>query len=656
MPVTASSTREVGVVFKTHLDIGFTDLASRVLRSYLRDYIPAALELARRTRHQPHRFVWTTGSWLAWRYLEDAPASGRRRMEEAIAEGDFHWHALPFTAHAELMDASLFRLGLSYSQRLDQRFGRSTRAAKLTDVPGHTIGIVPLLAEAGVRLLHIGVNPASTVPTVPPVFRWRCGRHEIVVIYEADYGGVTMLPGGRALCVNLTGDNLGPQHPGQIDAVYANLEKRFPGARLRPGGIDVVADALWKKRAGLPVVTSEIGDTWIHGIGTDPQKTARFRMLCALRRKWIASGQLAEGGDVDLGFGEQLLLTAEHTWGMDLKTHLKNWRDYSPAAFEKAREAANFKKVERSWREQRAYLIAALRTLPADLRKEANAGLKTLKPIGLSRTSGWTSASPDESLAVGTFELGVNATAGTISQLRSRAGEGRTLSVGKKPLAALSFQTFGKADYERFYRQYIREEADWSRKDFTKPGLRATVRADVFHPSLTELERSRDGLRARLHLCFPAAAHRLGAPERAMLEVAATGEHELALRLELYGQRASRLPQALWFQLHPRLQTGAHWQLRKLGHWVDPADVVPGGNRQLHGIDGLAKGGDVTVTSSDAVLVAPEKGQLLDFNPRVPGTRGALAFNLYNNIWGTNFPMWYAGDSVFRFRLEWGNP
>ena len=31
----------------------------------------------------------------------------------------------------------------------------------MTDVPGHTLGIVPLLAEAGVRFLHLGVNTAS---------------------------------------------------------------------------------------------------------------------------------------------------------------------------------------------------------------------------------------------------------------------------------------------------------------------------------------------------------------------------------------------------------------------------------------------------------------------------------------------------------------
>ena len=169
------SVARVDVVFKTHLDIGFTDLAGKVVQRYVQDYIPAALELARKTRGSAHRFIWTTGSWMVHHYLESAPAPGRRRMESAIAEGDFCWHALPFTTHAELMDAGLFLLGLEYSRVLDQRFGRKTIAAKMTDVPGHTCAAVPLLAKAGIRLLHIGVNPASAMPVAPPVFRWKSG-------------------------------------------------------------------------------------------------------------------------------------------------------------------------------------------------------------------------------------------------------------------------------------------------------------------------------------------------------------------------------------------------------------------------------------------------------------------------------------------------
>ena len=85
-----SNIDKVHVIFKTHLDIGFTDYARNVLRNYIQAYIPAAIEFARQLREEggPERFLWTTGSWLIYEYLEQADAAGCRRMEDAIRVGD----------------------------------------------------------------------------------------------------------------------------------------------------------------------------------------------------------------------------------------------------------------------------------------------------------------------------------------------------------------------------------------------------------------------------------------------------------------------------------------------------------------------------------------------------------------------------------------
>ena len=137
--------KHVHLIVKTHLDIGFTDSAAAVFERYRTGFIPRAIELAHRLRDEngKHRFIWTTGAWLIHEYLEKADSREQRLMENAIAHGDIAWHALPFTTHSELMDAGLFRFGLSISQELDRRFGRKTIAAKMTDVPGHSRAIVP---------------------------------------------------------------------------------------------------------------------------------------------------------------------------------------------------------------------------------------------------------------------------------------------------------------------------------------------------------------------------------------------------------------------------------------------------------------------------------------------------------------------------------
>ncbi len=43
---------------------------------------------------------------------------------------------------------------------------------------------------------------------------------------------------------------------------------------------------------------------------------------------------------------------------------------------------------------------------------------------------------------------------------------------------------------------------------------------------------------------------------------------------------------------------------------------------------------------------------LLDFHDRLPDMNGGLHFNLYNNVWGTNFPMWFNDDMTFRFIIR----
>jgi hypothetical protein len=219
------------VVSKTHLDVGFTDVAAAVRDRYLVDFFPRAIAVGRELRALggPERLCWTTGSWILHEALEAADAAQRADLEHAVEVGDLAWHALPFTTHTELADRSLVEHGLSISARLDDRFGRTTRAAKLTDVPGHTRGLVSLLSAAGVDLLHVGVNPAAAAPEVPERFRWRddaaAGSPEVAVMYQSGgYGALQVLEDGRtAVVIEMTGDNIGPPSAEDVATTWALL-------------------------------------------------------------------------------------------------------------------------------------------------------------------------------------------------------------------------------------------------------------------------------------------------------------------------------------------------------------------------------------------------------------------------------------------------
>lgn len=647
----------VHVVFKTHLDLGFTDYAAKVAETYFQRFIPQALALAERTRdHVNGRFRWTTGAWLIYQYLEQAAPAERQQMEAAIAAGDIVWHALPFTTHTELIDESLFRFGLSYSQKLDQRFGRTTIAAKMTDVPGHTRAMIPLLAEAGIRLLHIGVNPASSVPDVPPIFRWRdeASATDIVMIYDQTYGGVTRVPGlDDVLAVILTGDNVGPPSEAKVAENYAALAAANPGAQLVAASLDEFAQRLDGSLDRLPVVTDEIGDSWIHGAGTDPTKVRRYRELSRLRREWLDRPLSDDQRQRIDRFSHHLLCVPEHTWGMDIKLHLADYSHYEAADLAELRQTDQCHHFEDSWTEQRAYLDAALAALDGSaLADEARQRLAQTEPT-LPDLSGLT-PTDDPTLANERFELAVDPHSGAITRLIDRAS-GRAWASASQPLAALTYEAFGQADYDRFWNQYIRDnEATraWARQDYTKPGM-TNAEHLTWQPRLIAARRGEN--RLVVTLALPDEGGRFGAPRQLLLDYQLSAD-ALSVTLSWFDKPACRLPEAFWLTFQPITSESGSWRFEKLGGWIAPEQIVSRGARTLHAVDQrvIYREADrnLAITTLDAPLVAPGRRALLDFHNQPPDLRGGVHFNLYNNIWGTNFPMWFEENAIFRFALR----
>ena len=657
----------VHLVFKTHLDIGFTDYAANVKRQYMESYIPAAMRLARQLRERggQERFVWTTGSWLIYEYLEEAAPAQRAEMEQAIAAGDIAWHGLPCTFHSELLDPSLFRFGLSLSQKLDARFGKHTISAKMTDVPGHTRGIVPLLAEAGIRFLHIGVNAASTPPDVPDAFVWRHDDgSEVIVVYDkAGYGSVSQVQGmSSVLAIAHTNDNLGPNDPAEILETYQKLQAEFPSATLKAGRLDDYAQDLLAIKDQLPVFTQELGDTWIHGAGTDPKKVAQFRELCRLRSRWLETGKV-QAGDARLErFSRFLLLVPEHTWGMDEKVFLDDYTHYSVSDLQVLRQTDKCKRFEASWAEQRGFITQAVQALgEGDLAREAQAALAGLEPR--QPYKGELRPVDDQSRIFETayFQIGFDEQ-GSICQLRDKRN-GRRWASRQHPLGLFQYETFSAQDYERFVKQYVRLNPGtiaWAIKDFTKPGLENTpsVHAMVQPNAVSLYQQStpeRERFVLELHMSDK-FSQQYGCPVLAMLEVdCPTDRPALNLTLRWYRKHANRMPEALWFSFQPQMSDPQGWTMDKLGARISPLDVARDGNRHLHavnrGVDYHDAQGGLHIASLDAPLVAPGQPSLLDFNNRQPALKNGMHFNLYNNIWGTNFPMWYDENARFRFEI-----
>lgn len=630
-----TTTNKILVVFKTHLDLGFTGLAETVRQKYMTEYIPNALRLARETRESPYRFRWTVGSWLLEEYRKETGDSGE--LAEAVEAGDIRWHALPFTTHTEYMDAGLLDHGLSISRRLDARYGQTTVAAKLTDVPGHTAAMVPHLAKAGVKFLHIGVNPASTVPEVPPLFWWQAPTGErVLVMYNGNYGEMTPIgQSGVSVCFAHTGDNCGPQSAAEIESIYQKLQTRYPGAVLRAATLEDVAAAALAQEA-LPVLAEEIGDSWIHGTGSDPAKTSAYRALLRLGETLPPAQRTA--------LYDGLLPVPEHTWGLDEKTHLTGTysRDFQYGEhrffvrqeFEAARNTPPFRLMEQSWQEQRDYVsraaaaagvaLPAVRRAPTDLH-------------------GWEPVEQPQGLSFGGFTVD----AGPDGSLCGLTYGGQVWADAAHPLGGFRYEVFSQQEYDRFRAQYVTSDEDWAIEDFGKIGVdKANDRYRSYRPAM-QVYRREDALLVRG--TFPREAReRFGAPAQAEI-LFQFEDGGILVDAAWSGKPASRIPEALWMEFSPCAQLKA---VHKLDAWLDPFRVVRGGNRRMHVTQkGVAWDG-LRIEGLDTGLASLGGPTLLQFDNTLPERDAGAWFCLFNNVWGTNFPMWYGEEARFRFIIQ----
>jgi hypothetical protein len=656
--------KRVHVVFKTHLDIGYTDLAETVIRRYLENYIPHALDLAETThRNNPkHRFRWTTGSWLIYQALEKSDAVYRSRLESAIHAGDILWHAMPFTLQSEGTTASLMAQAVSISQRLDARFGKKTIAAKMTDVPGHTRSLIPHLARQGVRFLHIGVNPASSAPAVPAFCRWRApdGSEILLQYHKQYYGGEMPLPGGQVVtAVMMTNDNHGPQTPEATADIYKTLADKYPHAEIVASTLDEIAREVIAIRDHLPMVTQELGDTWIHGYASDPWKMACMRQLSRLRDRWLDAGTWQAGTDADLAFATPLLNIAEHTWGIN-STYTGHWEIQKPEDLDQARsKLASFIKTEKSWQEKRALLDQAIVSLPEEKQTEAKTAIEQLRAIKPDPT-GWKQLLDlSKPLTADGNQLLLDPSTGAVKGLQLR---GRQWADETHTLGLFSYQTFGASHFDRFIKQYATSNAGWVFNDFGKPGLDKTDARDaIYRPCLKDAwtRRQAEGIRVLLNQVMLGENGKTipGCPAELWSEwFLPNNGTQLTLDFQWFNKKATRMPEALWLSFVPRLQDAPCLAMDKLGQEVRADEVISKGSRNLHAVDRYAElrdsSGRFRVASTEAFLVSPGRLELLNFDDKLPDVTGGLHWCLCNNTWGTNFVMWYDEDMRFRFSIE----
>ncbi len=388
--------RQVIIVFKTHFDIGYTDLASNVVRRYRTTMIDDALRVVEQNRDLPpeQQFVWTVPGWPMSQITEDWPGQTperKQRILAALKAGRFVVHALPFTTHTELLEPEDLVRGLDFASQVSRAVGLALpRDAKMTDVPCHSWILPTLLKHAGVDFLHLGCNAASSSPRVPRLFWWEGpGGSRLLTMYIAEGYGTGLLPPAdwpyqTWLALIHTGDNHGPPRPEEVKKLLDEAKQKLPGATVRIGRLADFADAILGENADLPVVRGDMPDTWIHGPLCDPAGARIARNVRPLITVAEALNTLlptwgipaSNDADTIARAYEKSLLYGEHTWGGALYwvTKYSGGAKWGYGDTWKADHAAKrFQRLEDSWAEHTAYIEAARDLITPLLQREMSA-------------------------------------------------------------------------------------------------------------------------------------------------------------------------------------------------------------------------------------------------------------------------------------------
>lgn len=654
--------KKVIVVSKTHLDLGFTDYAENIRLRYLEQFIPNAINVAKQLNTEKKRFVWTTGSWLLKEAILYGTEENRKSLREAIKNGDIAPHGMPFTTHTELLDSDTLEYGLEIVDLIDAISGRKTVACKMTDVPGHTLGMLPFLARRGIKLLHIGVNGASALPDVPPCFVWKHGENQVIVIYSGDYGGEFRSELiDDILYFDHTLDNHGANDAESVLKNFNEIEKRYPGYEVTAGRLDDYAELIWRAKDRLPIIENEIGDSWIHGSAADPYKSAALRVLMDLKAKWLEDGSLARGGMEYKGLADNLLCVAEHTCGMDMKSFLADYENYLRRDFDRAREedsAGVYRIIEKSWTEQRGYINKAVSALSSEHKKTAKSKLAKLIPDKFFVINGEPlkiDINTEVSFENSTIELN------SYGGIKKLALSGRDLiEDNNKP--ALQYHSYGVADYDFWLSNYSRDldrHAAWAFSDFARPGLERIdekYRQGRFSytPESITAARALGCVKIDVRLRIDEYCHdELGAAGKAQL-LYTLEKDRVKIEIIWLDKPANRLTESTVFRMYPGC--GAD-DLRyiKIDSKINPLSVVRNGSRNLSAVRGVrfkVDGAEYTINNLHAPLAGLGEGKILKFDNHFEDVKAdGIAFILHDNVWGTNFPLWYEDNAYFCFEI-----
>ncbi|MCX8063569.1 MAG: polysaccharide lyase family protein [Candidatus Hydrogenedentes bacterium] len=339
----------IHLVPHSHNDIGYTHIQSEVEEIQHKN-IKKALEIIRGTKDYPEgaRFCWSAEVlWAIKSFLNKADEESKRALIESVRESRFELPALFANQLTGLCSGEELIHLLDEAVRLSKELGINIDTALITDVPGYTWGLVPVLAQLGIKYLYCAPNLEWRVGDIREVwgdkpFYWvsQCGNYRILTYigfagYSWFFGGLdhfndrmvdylsALVERGYPFDIAISrycilSDNGPPDEKLSDFVVEWNEKHKTPKIVITTAGKALRA---FEEKYGseLPIFAGEITPYWEDGSASSARETAlnrdtvqKLMMAETLWSLWLPnkypSEKLAEAW-------ENVILYDEHTWG-----------------------------------------------------------------------------------------------------------------------------------------------------------------------------------------------------------------------------------------------------------------------------------------------------------------------------------------------------
>lgn len=686
---------KVHVVFMNHLDVGYDGIypeigfINNVLNMYFKEYFPWAISLANSIKKWNPKlsFIYTTHPWLVSLYLDCPPNMVLNdvqllcpseeeidTMVNAIKSGYIAMHAGAMNMQYGMMNSDTVVASVQLVQQVYQQLGinYTSRVLSLRDVPGLTRNALTALSYAGVKAVSVGVNRRTSPPAVPQLFKWQSDLSVLGMWHKGGYplnpgpslenaGGLSysdclIIPEQQvALAFAFRADNTGPPASlTEIEQCFVVLQEEFPDADIFASTLDIFYDEVLAKVTGIPTIKSEIGDTWLQGIQSDPRKVAEYRSLQKAYSDCISASTCMDQDPRVLNATRFMIKLAEHTWG---KNGIQDSKYWSNKEFNEVKNSSAFQNAKNSWVEQRAFVnltIDALgdHPLATMMFDELEKTKARLPPLGDCNELSPSNPVYDFTVNNTMMHIQFDTVHGSLFALQ--VSDTMQWLLKDTLFGEVVYHTYNETDFTNFAHLYdyygdpgIGKPNSTSANPMSKSWYTKPFGFFYCHPAtfIVAMEMHDDAV----HSYY-------GAPSQIWMNYTFVNYDSLIMELILLNKTPTRLGEATMLNFHlPFPVDNNVTVLYDLSNEASVFDVLLNGSQLQHGGYGVRT--DLfTIYSHHTQVICPipyPEGHATPFAaPLTPLNHvTGVAFNIHNNIWNTNYPLWYpfiAEDADFK--------